>query len=427
CATGSSSAVVGSGPWTWSCYGSDGGSNASCSTPLALLNQTVSFGAAPSITVGGTGTATATATSGLAVSFTSNTTGICTVSGSTVTGVAAGTCTVAADQAGNASYNPAPQATQNITVGKNSQTISFGAAPGITVGDTGTASATATSGLAVGFTSTTTGICTVSGSTVTGVAAGTCTIAANQAGSASYNPAPQVTQAITVTQAPVNGACGSANGIATAFAPSANLCAAGTASAVTAGSPWAWTCNGSGTNASCSAPNQPTSGGGSGRAIVSGGTWVADPALSSGFIAASGDPSGKSPPNLSPGYTFTYGLFDFTLNAGAAGTAATITITYPTALPAGAVYWKYGPSPAGYNCSGGACAAPHWYQMPAAQAVFAGDTVTLTIFDGGVGDDDLAANGAIVDQGGPGVPSVPGSSERVSRRCPNGRCWRWPG
>ncbi|MDP4028457.1 MAG: hypothetical protein Q8P42_05755, partial [Gallionella sp.] len=47
CATGSSSAVVGSGPWTWSCYGSDGGSNASCSTPLALLNQTVSFGAAP--------------------------------------------------------------------------------------------------------------------------------------------------------------------------------------------------------------------------------------------------------------------------------------------------------------------------------------------------------------------------------------------
>jgi hypothetical protein len=98
------------------------------------------------------------------------------------------------------------------------------------------------------------------------------------------------------------------------------------------------------------------------------------------------------------------------LNGGGNGTAATITITYPTPLPAGSVYWKYGPSPAGYNCSGAACALPHWYQMPPAQAVFSGNTVTLTISDGGVGDDDFALgpNGIIVDQGGPGVPAVTG-------------------
>jgi hypothetical protein len=52
------------------------------------------------------------------------------------------------------------------------------------------------------FTSQTNIVCTVSGSTVTLVAAGTCTIAANQTGNASYAAAPQVTQSITVTAPP---------------------------------------------------------------------------------------------------------------------------------------------------------------------------------------------------------------------------------
>jgi len=69
----------------------------------------------------------------------------------------------------------------------------------LTVGRTVIASATATSGLPVSLSSTTPSVCTVSGSTVTGVTAGTCTIAANQAGNASYSAAPQVTQSITVT------------------------------------------------------------------------------------------------------------------------------------------------------------------------------------------------------------------------------------
>ena len=33
-----------------------------------------------------------------------------------------------------------------------------------------------------------------------------------------------------------------------------------------------------------------------------------------------------------------------------------------------------------------------------------GNVVTFTITDGGLGDDDLQANGTIVDQGGPGFP-----------------------
>ncbi len=100
-----------------------------------------------------------------------------------------------------ANYNTA-SGTVNVTVNKAGQTISFGAAPTVIVGGTGTVSATSTSGLTVTFGSTTPAVCTTSGingSTVTGVVAGSCTIAANQAGNANYNDAPQVTQSFNVT------------------------------------------------------------------------------------------------------------------------------------------------------------------------------------------------------------------------------------
>ncbi len=98
--------------------GGGGGGNSTPTPPPALGNQTIgSTGFSPnSLTVGGTTVVAASATSGLVVSFSSTTPGICSVAGSTVTGVAAGTCTVAANQAGNSSYNAAPQVTQSITV-----------------------------------------------------------------------------------------------------------------------------------------------------------------------------------------------------------------------------------------------------------------------------------------------------------------------
>jgi hypothetical protein len=44
----------------------------------------------------------------------------------------------------------------------------------------------------------------------------------------------------------VNGVCGSANGVAVGSAPATNLCATGTASAVSGSGPWSWSCNGNG-------------------------------------------------------------------------------------------------------------------------------------------------------------------------------------
>jgi hypothetical protein len=90
---------------------------------------------------------------------------------------------------------------------------------------------------------------------------------------------------------------------------------------------------------------------------------------------------------------FPHGLFDFTLSGCAPGATIAMTIVYPAALPPGTAYWKYGPTPVN--------TAPHWYVLP---ATVAGTTATFTITDGSLGDDDLAANGTIVDQGGPGAP-----------------------
>ena len=84
-------------------------------------DQLITFAAAPTgAVVGGTGISVgATATSGLPVTYGSTTPGICVVdstSGS-LTLLAAGTCTIAADQAGNGTWAPAPQVTQSFEVG----------------------------------------------------------------------------------------------------------------------------------------------------------------------------------------------------------------------------------------------------------------------------------------------------------------------
>ena len=173
---------------------------------VGMGSQTISFGSAPTVSVGGIGMLSATGgVSGNPVIFTSTTTDVCAVSGSNVTGLAAGTCIIAANQVGNTNYNAAIQATQTITIGKGSQTLSFGAVPSVNVGGIGTLSAIGgASGNPVVFTSKTPAICTTSGANgniITGVAVGTCIIAADQIGNLNYYPATEATQNLSVTVA----------------------------------------------------------------------------------------------------------------------------------------------------------------------------------------------------------------------------------
>jgi uncharacterized repeat protein (TIGR02543 family) len=79
--------------------------------------QTISFTNPGNKTLGsGTFSVSPTSSSGLTVTVTSATTGVCTVSGITVTLIDIGTCTLSANQSGNASFAAATQVQQSFTV-----------------------------------------------------------------------------------------------------------------------------------------------------------------------------------------------------------------------------------------------------------------------------------------------------------------------
>ena len=181
--------------------------------PASTSPQTISFTtAAPgAASTGGSYTPAASASSGLPVTYAVAPTsaGVCVLSGGVVSFVGTGTCRVLADQAGNASYDPASQTSQSFGVSPPPlalQTIGFTSpAPSAAVygGTPYVVAATASSGLPVAFSTpaSSNGICAVSGSTVSLVGGGTCTISANQAGNGSYAPAPQAQQSFTVARA----------------------------------------------------------------------------------------------------------------------------------------------------------------------------------------------------------------------------------
>ncbi len=147
----------------------------------------------------------ATATSGLAVVYSSLSLPVCTVSGSTVAMLGAGTCTLAANQEGSSDYAAAAQVTRDVAIGPGTNVIAFPPQGGQTYRAGGTFAvdppATATSGLAVTYGSLTPSVCTVAGATVTMVGAGTCTLAADQAGDANYVAAARVTRDVAIAKA----------------------------------------------------------------------------------------------------------------------------------------------------------------------------------------------------------------------------------
>lgn len=121
------------------------------------------------------------------------------------------------------------------------------------------------------------------------------------------------------------------------------------------------------------------------------GTTLADCSA----VSIPGEPGSPS------GVTFPYGFIEFTINGAGSGGATTL-ILY---LPAGTninTYWKYGPTPT--------TSSPHWYEFmyesnTQTGAVINGNIITLYFIDGQRGDDDITANGIIIDQGGAGTYS----------------------
>jgi len=131
-------------------------------------------------------------------------TAVATISGTTLTFTSAGNVVVDANQASNNNYLAAPQVQETIAIlpALATQVISFTNPGTLVAGNTFTLTATSTSGLPVSYTATPSTTCTVSGSVVTAVAAGTCTVTALQPGDNAYFAmAAPVQQAFTVNQA----------------------------------------------------------------------------------------------------------------------------------------------------------------------------------------------------------------------------------
>jgi len=178
-------------------------------TPVALTAQTITFANPGNQTMG---TAplqlAATSTSGLPVTLASTTPSVCTVTGTALTLMSAGTCTLTATQAGNASFAAATVVTNSLAIAAASvfvptaQTITFAAVPDQTMGVAPpTLVATSSAGLTVTFASTTPAVCSVSGTTLSLLAAGTCTVTANQSGSSTVAAAATASSTFVVTPA----------------------------------------------------------------------------------------------------------------------------------------------------------------------------------------------------------------------------------
>ena len=173
--------------------------------------QTITFAPASPPSVNETSvTVSALASSGLPVRYSSTTPPVCLVDSESgvVTAMASGTCTIAADQPGNATYAPAPEVTQTIDFVFR-ETLTFIPGPVLSLYDLGTVTAVDSFGLPVSYASSTPSVCSIDARTglVTTLDTGDCTVLAN-AGTL------QATQTLSVSAPPNATAPGAPSGVA---------------------------------------------------------------------------------------------------------------------------------------------------------------------------------------------------------------------
>jgi hypothetical protein len=186
-----------------------------------LTAQTITFTSSPPPNAAPEDTYTVTATGGgsgnaIYLSIDPASGQVCSVSGATVTFNQAGTCVIDANQAGNVSYQAAPQVQQTAHVKQLGQQITFTSTPPASAAPDDTYTVMATGGgsgnpVIFSIDPASASVCSVKGATVTFSQAGTCVINASQAGNAKYRKAPlaqqtatdqQITQTITFTSTP---------------------------------------------------------------------------------------------------------------------------------------------------------------------------------------------------------------------------------
>ena len=376
-----------------------------------------------------------TPNSGQAIIYSSGEAAVCTVSGTEVTMVSAGTCTIVANQPGNNNYEAATQVSRNVAIGVAPQKLTFPAqtpASHVYAKDKSFAiTPVATSShpdpaRPVTYSSLSEKVCTVSGTTVKVVGAGTCTLAADQVGDANHAAADQATQEVTIAKPPqtltfeaqtpdshvfvkntqfaihpqarsaephsgesitysslTTDICTVTDMQVTMVGPGACVIAADQAgdanyeAAVQVKQTVALNAqkNFSGTTV----PTDPAKAGAATATFTGGGdTCRFDPEGTS-FIAAPTPPTGKTLPQ---------GMFQFKL-VGCDETPVAMNVTWPEPVTG---YIKYGKETKEATAS--TYFAPNDLNI-------SDKTVSFTVVDGQKGDDDWTLNGDIVDPNGP--------------------------
>jgi Bacterial Ig-like domain (group 3)/MBG domain (YGX type) len=159
---------------------------ASAAIDIMEQAQTITFGPLPNRPFGTAAfNVSATASSGLTVTFVSTTPTVCTVSGSTVSLVSAGTCTIHATQGGNTTFAAATPANASFTVAMVAPTISF-TVPNQSYGAAAVSVSASSNSTGVFTYTVTSGQAIVSGSTLTLTGIGTVTLQASEAADVNY-------------------------------------------------------------------------------------------------------------------------------------------------------------------------------------------------------------------------------------------------
>ena len=128
------------------------------------------------------------------------------------------------------------------------------------------------------------------------------------------------------------------------------------------------------------------------------GKFVVDVTATSGASLAFAEGMAETDASLNQaglpaGYEFPDGLVNYQVIGVAPGGTATVKVTFPSGIPAGSKVYKVGT--AGFQEFAG--------------ATIQGNTVTLTLTDGGAGDRDGLVNGIIVDPVGVAAPVASGA------------------
>jgi hypothetical protein len=122
-------------------------------------------------------------------------------------------------------------------------------------------------------------------------------------------------------------------------------------------------------------------------------------------------------PGDSPPYTeFPIGFFEFTVSNIPAGGSTTVTILLPPGQTVN-TYYKYGPTTDNPS--------DHWYEFlwdGTTGAEIFSDRIILHFVDGQRGDDDLTANGQIVE---PGAPAFIANEPPIANAGPDQTAYAW--